>query len=507
MSRTLDEYIECAALRRKVMPAEEAVKHVSDGDILAISGFTKSAEPKVFMPALARHLAANAPEAKITLYSGASLSEEVEAPIAPFVSRRGPYMSCKTSRRLIHEGKMDFADVHLSMFARNFMYGFYGEPDVAVVEVSRIRRDGSVILTSAVGISAEALAKARKVVLEVNAYGPDYTGYHDIHLPPVPPDVGWPIPITSVGDRLGAPYAHVDPDRVVAVVESREPDHGVEFEASRPIHDRIAGHIVDFLLHTRDRLGWQRWLPPIQSGVGNVANAVIAALYDSPFQKISFWTEVFQDGMLRFVEDRDKFRAASSTGLSFSEAGAKDFHRIFEQCKDVVTLRPMWISNSAEIISRLFVIAMNTPLEVDIYGQVNSTHVSGRRIVNGLGGSGDFFRNAYLSIAHTPSVRRLRDGRVVSCVMPHVNHIDHTEHDITCIVTEQGYTVNMEIRDARHLAREIIENCAHPHFRPLLYDYLRMVGDDAPRDHLPQLEGWWDDYDLACREFPADGET
>ena len=113
----------------------------------------------------------------------------------------------------------------------------------------------------------------------------------------------------------------------------------------------------------------------------------------------------------------------------------------------------MWLSNSAELISRLFVIAMNTPIEVDIYGHVNSTHVDGSRVINGLGGSGDFFRNAYLSIVHTPSVRKLKDGRTVSCVMPYVRHIDHTEHDIKCVVTEQGYAINTEIRSARRPRR------------------------------------------------------
>jgi acetyl-CoA hydrolase len=505
--RTLAECIESAALLRKVVPVEAAVELVEDGDVLAVSGFTKSAEPKVFLPALARRLAAERPEARITLYSGASLSEEVEGPIAPFVARRGPYMSSRTSRRLIHEGKMDFSDVHLSMFARNFMYGFYGDPDLAVVEVSRIRDDGSVILTSAVGISAEALHRARRIVLEVATAGPDYTGFHDIHLPPRPPDVGWPIPVTWVGDRVGAPYAQLDPDRVVAVVASREPDHGVPFAEVRPIHRRIAQHIVDFLVQSRDRLGWKHWLPPLQSGVGNVANAIVAELHDSPFRRIAFWTEVFQDGMLKFVEDRDRFTAASATGLSFSTAGGREFERLFAQCRDRVILRPMWLSNSPEIIGRLFVIAMNTPLEVDVCGQVNSTHVDGRRIVNGLGGSGDFFRNAYLSIAHTPSVRRLRDGRVVSCVMPVVNHVDHGEHDIKCICTEQGFAVNTQIRDRRRLADDIVEHCAHPHFRPLLREWLRRVGDDPPRDHLAALEAWWRDYDAACRAFPAGAEV
>jgi acetyl-CoA hydrolase len=149
---------------------------------------------------------------------------------------------------------------------------------------------------------------------------------------------------------------------------------------------------------------------------------------------------------------------------------------------------------------------MNTPLEVDIYGHVNSTHVDGSKVVNGLGGSGDFLRNAYLSIVHTPSTRRLKDGRTVSCVMPYVRHIDHTEHDIKAIVTEQGIALNTDIRSPRRLAADIIDRCAHPYFRGLLRGYLKMAGEgDEPRPtDMNRLQGWWTDYDAACRSFPTE---
>ncbi len=503
---TLAERIENSELLSKVVPVEEAVKHVTDGCTLAISGFTKSGEPKTFMPALAKYLADTAPQTRITLFTGASLSEEVEAPIAPFVSRRGPYMSSSASRKLIHAGKMDFADAHLSAFARNLMYGLYGDVDVAVVEVSRIRKDGSVVLGSSVGISAEALAKAKKVILEINTTGPDFTGFHDISLPAVHPHVNWPLPVVNVRDRVGTPYVEFDIKKVVAVVESKIPDHPVGFKDASRTDQRIAENVIEFLLHCQKQLDWGKRLPPIQSGVGNVANAIIGELYKSPFEKIRFWTEVFQDGMMRYVEDDVKFDCASATAISFSAAARKEFDRLFVRCRDRIILRPMWLSNNPEIITRLFVIAMNTPIEVDIYGHANSTHIDGSRIVNGLGGSGDFLRNAYLSAVHTPSVRRLKDGRTVSCIMPYVRHIDHTEHDLKCIVTEQGYALFTDLRSGWRRAEAIIDRCAHPHFRPLLRSYMRTAGGgDEPRTiDMKKLEGWWNEYDAACRSFPAD---
>jgi acetyl-CoA hydrolase len=500
---TLAARIENGELRSKVMPVAEAVKLVKSGETLAVSGFTKSGEPKTFLPALARHFAAMDPGAKINLFSGASLSNEVEDPLAPFIKSRGPYMSSSASRKLIHAGKMDFMDVHLSVFARNLMYGFYGDIHTAVIEVSRIRPDGSVVLANSVGISAEALMKAQKIILEINTSGPDYTGFHDILAPSVHPAIHWPIPITNVSDRVGKPYAEFDISKVAAVVESTLPDYPVPFKETSAVEKNIAENVVEYLLQLREQLNWAKRLPPIQSGVGNIANAVVGELYNSPFQRIRFWTEVFQDGMLRFVEDDDKFEAASATAISLSSPGLREFGRIFTQCRNKLVLRPMWLSNLPELITRLFVIAMNTPVEVDIYGHANSTHVDGSRIINGIGGSGDFLRNAYVSIMHTPSTRQLKDGRTVSCVMPYVRHIDHTEHDIKCIITEQGYAVNTEIRSGKSRAKDIIDHCAHPHFRPLLHDYLRLAGGgDEPRPtNMDVLTGWWKDYDAACRAF------
>lgn len=502
---SLRERIQCDALARKVMPVEEAVRFVRDGDTVAVSGFTRTGEPKAFLPALARDLAARAPTPRITLYSGASLSEEIEAPLAPFIARRGPYMASSASRRLIHAGKMDYTDVHLSHFARGLMYGFYGEIDVAVIEVTRIRPDGSVILSASVGVSAEALARARAIVLEVNTAIPDLTGLHDIVLPPAPPVIGWPVPVTGVRDRVGLPYVRLDPERVVAVVESRRPDYPVTFTADEEVCAAIARNVIAFLVESRDRFGWHHWCPPIQSGVGNIANAVVAELGRSPFSRLHFWTEVFQEGMVGLLADHDRFAGASAAALSLADTDPRRLAALCEAARGDLVLRPMWMSNNPEIINRLHVVAMNTPLEVDIYGHVNSTHVEGSRIVNGLGGSGDFFRNAYLSVVHTPSVRRLRDGRTVSCILPFVSHVDHTEHDIKCVVTEQGYATQLGVRSPRARASDIIERCAHPHFRPLLRESLALAdGGDEPRmSRGSRVDGWWDAYELACREFPG----
>ncbi len=505
---TLAERIEDHALLSKVMPAAEAVRLIGNRMTLAVSGFTKAGEPKTFLPALARHFAEHAPEARINLFSGASLSDEVENPLAPYVHKRGPYISSPVARKLVHTGQMEFTDIHLSQFARNLLYGFYGAVDFAVIEASRITRDG-LILTSSVGVAPEAVATAKQVIVELNTAGPDWTGFHDIVALRTYPEASWPIPLINVHDRVGTPYVRCDPAKIVAIVESTIPDYGVPFKPVSATEKRIAGHVVDFLDGLDRLLGWQGRLPPIQSGVGNIANAVVGQLYDSPFRRIRFWTEVFQDGMLRFIDDEEKFDQASATAVSFSDEGYRRFFNLFARARNHLTLRPMSISNLAELITRLFIVAMNTPVEVDIYGHANSTHVDGTRIINGLGGSGDFLRNGYVSIVHTPSVKRLRDGSVVSTVMPHLRHVDHTEHDVKCIVTEQGYAVMTEIMTPEKRAKLIIDRCAHPHFRPLLHEYLERSGHGYHQPRLTSMDellSWRRKYEEVRAAFSATAE-
>ncbi|MCD8296957.1 MAG: acetyl-CoA hydrolase, partial [Prevotella sp.] len=134
-----------------------------------------------------------------------------------------------------------------------------------------------------------------------------------------------------------------------------------------------------------------------------------------------------------------------------------------------------------EVIRRLGVIAINTAIEVDIYGNANSTHISGIKMMNGIGGSGDFERNAYISIFTCPSTAK---GGLISSVVPMVSHHDHSEHDVNVIVTEQGIA---DLRGKSPLERAalIIDNCAHPDYRPMLREYLKISIGGHTRHCLP----------------------
>ena len=223
-------------------------------------------------------------------------------------------------------------------------------------------------------------------------------------------------------------------------------------------------------------------LLPLQTGVGNIANAVLAGFADAGFERLAAYTEVIQDSMLELIV-RGTIRQASATAFSLSPAMAGSMHEIARKLQGSVVLRPQEVSNHPEVIRRLRCIAINAMIEANIYGNVNSTCVLGSRMQNGIGGSADFSRNAFLSFFVSPSV--VKNG-AVSCIVPMTPHVDHTDHDVQIIVTEQG------LADLRGLppgkrARSIIENCAHPRYRPALRDYLARAQRSSYGRHTPHL--------------------
>ncbi len=142
-----------------------------------------------------------------------------------------------------------------------------------------------------------------------------------------------------------------------------------------------------------------------------------------------------------------------------------------------IVLRPQEISNHPGVIRRLGVIAMNTAIEADIYGNSNSSHLYGMDIMNGVGGAGEFTRNSYLAIMMCPSIAK---GGKISAIVPMCPHIDNNEHSVQILVTEQG------LADLRGLgpvqrAKLIIEKCAHPAYR----DYLHRYVARARPGHIP----------------------
>lgn len=475
-------------MRSRIMPADDAAALIPSGANIGMSGFTGAGYPKEVPLALARRIVAaheRGDAFKVGVWTGASTAPELDGALAKVdgIEMRLPYQSDPTCRERINAGRMDYIDIHLSHVAQFVWFGFFGHLDVAVVEVAAVLEGGRLLPSTSVGNNKTWLDQADKIILEVNRrQSLDLEGMHDVYYGTRLPPHRQPIPLTHPSDRIGSPYLHCDPAKIVAIVETDEPDRNTRFAAPDEASELIAGHVIEFLQHEVKKGRVPPSLLPLQSGVGNVANAVFAGLKDSPFEDLTAYTEVLQDGMLDLIS-AGKLTFASATALSLSHEANATFHAKIDEFRRKIVLRPQEISNHPEIIRRLGVIAMNGMIESDIYGNVNSTHIMGSSIMNGIGGSGDFARNAFISIFMTPSQAK---GGAISCIVPMVSHVDHTEHDVQVIVTEQGLA-DLRGLSPRHRAPLIIEKCAHPHFRPGLQDYHQRALRDAPGQHTPHL--------------------
>lgn len=463
------------------LSAEEAAAQIAHGQTLGCSGFTPAGSPKAVPRALARR----AEEAHrrgepfaVRVLTGASTGPALDDALAAVdaISWRAPYQTSAELRRRINAQECQFLDLHLSHVPQMIEFGFLGEIDWAIVEAIDVTPDGRVFLSTSSGISPSVLRHARRVIIERNAYhSKRLWEMHDVAILPRPPHRS-PIPIQHPLSRLGTPFATVDPAKVVGIVETDEPDGCGEFAAPGATSERIAGHVVEFLLAELRAGRIPPEFLPLQAGVGNISNAVMRGLSGHPeVPPFHMYTEVLQDSQVDAMAD-GRLLGASTAALTLSP---RQLERVFADMDYFVpriVIRPQELTNNPGLIRRLGVIAINVALEVDVYGLANSTHVAGTTLMNGIGGSGDFMRNAYLSIFVMPSTAK---GGAISTVVPMVSHVDHNEHTVQVFVTEQG------LADLRGLgplerARTIIDRCAHPDYR----DYLRRYLETARPGHF-----------------------
>lgn len=490
MSRIFNE-----AFKSKVMSADDAAAMINNGDNIGFSGFTGAGYPKVVPGALAARIKAaqaRGEEFRIGVYTGASTAPELDGTLAETgaVSFRAPYQSDPVMRSMINKGVSEYSDMHLSQSAIWMRQGFLGHLNVAVVEVTAIKEDGTAVPSSSVGNNNVYLEMADKIILEVNEWQSlELEGMHDIYYGTALPPNRFPIPLTKTADRIGQTTLRIDFDKVVAVVETNAEDRNTPFKPLDDDSRSIAGHLIDFLGGEVAAGRMPKNLLPLQSGVGNIANAVLAGLLESPFENLTSYTEVIQDGMVDLI-DAGKVIAASATAFSLSPEAAERMNNRAADYRKSIILRQQEISNHPEAIRRLGVVACNGMIEADIYGNVNSTHVMGSKMQNGIGGSGDFTRNAYLSCFVTPSTAK---NGAISCFVPMVSHHDHSEHDVMVLITERGLA-DLRGLSPKQRAKSIIENCVHPDYQAALSDYFERASKTAnglqtPHD-LREAHSW-----------------
>jgi propionyl-CoA:succinyl-CoA transferase len=466
-----------------ILSAGEAASFIQHGQTVGFSGFTPAGAVKAIPLEIAKRASeehAAGREFKIGVLTGASTGRSLDGALAEAqaISFRTPYQSDPLLRKQINTGETRFVDMHLSMLPQAVRYGFLGHVSWAIIEACDVTAGGGIVLTTSVGASNTFASKADKVLIELNRqHPPTLLGMHDIFEPEDPP-TRREIPIYTARDRAGMAMIVVPPEKIAGIVETDLPDESGLFGEPNACTEAIGRNVAEFLV-SEMRIGRiPRSFLPLQSGVGDIANCVLDAIGKHPeIPAFEMYTEVLQDSVVALLEN-ERCLFASTCALTLSPEKMDRVYSNLKFFKPRILMRPQEISNHPEIVRRLGIVSMNTAIEIDLFGNVNSTHVMGRQMMNGIGGSGDFTRNAYLSIFSCPSTQK---GGKISTIVPLVTHMDHSEHSVQIVVTENG-VADLRGKDPHERARLIIENCAHPDFREQLYGYLEVVKEG----HTPQ---------------------
>ena len=465
----------------KIMSAAEAALLIDNNSVVGSSGFTKAGDSKSVLPAFAKR--AENEDVAITLITGASLGYTTDADLADnnALLRRMPFMADPALRKSINEYKVKYIDQHLSETIEQLICGHIAPVDTAIIEASSIDANGNIIPTTSLGNSAFFAAQAKKVIIEINTKIPvSFTGIHDSYVPKTYPDRDV-INIQTPTDRIGTGYIAVDPSKVVAVVFTDITDQPAVISEPDEKTTAISQHLLNFFEQEVEKGKLTYSLLPLQAGIGKVANAVLTGFKGSKFKNLTMYSEVLQDSTFELF-DSGNMDFASGSSITVSEACYENVLKNFDQYKDKLMLRPQNISNAPEVIRRLGIIGINTAIEFDIYGNVNSTHISGTKMMNGIGGSGDFARNAYLSIFVCQAASK---ENKISHVLPMVSHTDHTEHDVDILVTDQGLA-DLRGLCPRERAEVIIENCVHPEYREEIREYFERAKAEVG-GHTPHI--------------------
>jgi succinate CoA transferase len=469
--------------RFPILAPEQAAALVHHNQTVGFGGFTAAGACKVIPLAIAARATAEHAAGRpfqLGVITGASTGKSLDGALAAAdaIAWRTPYQSDPILRKSINEGKTRFFDLHLSAVQPTVRSGVLGKVDWAIVEASSVTPDGEITLSTSVGCANTFLRMADRVLIELNAHHPAaLTGFHDLYEPADPP-LRREIPIYAPTDRIGTPTIKVDPKKIAGVVLTNTPDESGAFAAPDAVTTKIGENVAKFLADEIRSGRVPASFLPLQSGVGNIANAVIGALgANAGIPPFMMYTEVIQDSVIDLIRS-GKCTFASGCSLTVSQEKLKEVYADLEFFRSRMVLRPQEITNSPELVRRLGLITINTAIEIDLFGNVNSTHVMGNDLMNGIGGSGDFTRNAHISIYTCPSIAK---KGAISTIVPFVTHLDHSEHSVQVVVTEHGIA-DLRGKSPHDRALLMIEHCVHPDYRKLMRDYLEI----SDVGHVPQ---------------------
>ena len=466
-------------LSRKIIGTTDATDFIKDGMTIGISGYSMAGYPKAIIMELVQRRK-NGATGSYSIISGANVPWVDELLSGEgMIASRAPMCSSRVLSSQVNSGKVVFKEQQMCKMPTLLPKDAFGHIDIAIIEALGFDNQGRLIPTTSVGMNHHLMDRADAIIIEVNEAQPWYLrGLHDIHIPHNPPHRK-PIPLLRSNQRIGADAIEFDHRKVIGIVKTAIPEYQDTQDASSEQTRLMAEHLRDFLVQEY-AVDCGGTLPPIQTGFGAVSDAIAHMFDDSPFQNIHYFCGGVSEPVIHMLANGKV--ASISTGGVVLNARVDEILRNIDHVKDRFVLRNGDITNSAEVVARLGLVALNTGIEIDIYGNVNSSHIHGSTVVNGIGGGADFAHNADLSIILIPSTAKLGS---ISCIVPMASHIDICEHDVDVVITEHG------VADVRGLddigrAEKIIENCTGGVYQNQLATYLRLAVNRCGAHH-PQL--------------------
>lgn len=322
-----------------------------------------------------------------------------------------------------------------------------GDIDVAMLQVAPMDKYGNFSLGPQVAEYWGILERAKTIIVEVNEKQP-----------------------IAHGKQCTINLSQID-----YIVHGSNPDMPV-IKAKDPteIDKKIAASIVEKI-----RSG-----STLQLGVGGLPNYIGAMIAESDINDLSVHSEMFVDAYLKlYLEGKITGNKNIDKGkMVYTFAQGSESLYEFVDNNPILCCAPVDYVNALEVIAANDdVVSINSCLQVDLFGQVNSES-AGWQHIGGTGGQLDFVMGAFKSkggqsFLCTPSVRKNKDGELESLITPRLPEgsiVTVPRMATHYIVTEYGM-VNLKGKSTWERS-ELLISIAHPDFREDLIKEAQRMG-------------------------------
>ena len=414
----------------KLMTADEAVRQIPDGSRVFFGHAAN--EPPVLVDALVRNYE-QYKDVEIVHWVPMGKGEYCDPKMKGHLRHNAMVVGGPT-RKAVQEGRADYTPFFFHQSTRFFSDGTF-PIDVAMVSVTPPDKHGYVSLGVSVGGTKPACLNAKMVIAQVNDQMPRTMGESFLHVSQLTCCVEASTPLPELGG-------------------------GTIGEVEEAIGRNVASLVEDG--------------STLQLGIGTIPDAVLKFLGDK--KDLGIHSEMFSDGVVDLYQkgvitgankrlDKGKMVAAFLMG-------SKKLYDFVDDNPDVMMRTVDYVNNPAVICQNPKVVSINSCLQVDFNGQVNSESM-GTKQFSGIGGQLDYVRGAAMcpdgkAILAMPSTAKHGEvSRIVPVFEPGTT-VTTTRTDVHYIVTEYG-VANLRAKSLRERARLLI-NIAHPKFRDQLWE-------------------------------------